>query len=221
MSVQRIAAIAGITTAAAVLVWVMFVGLPRWYGPPPAPRTAAAPAPPVRGEEEEGRKIKARLLYVSDDGVHLTTVEREVPYAQETADQARQIIDAQLAPVTEPLVTAIPAATTLRALFVTAQGEAFVDLSGEVASAHPGGSTDEFLTIFTVVNALTLNLPAITAVQLLVDGKEVDTLAGHVDLRRPIAKNLAWLAEPVPAATRPAGQEPAPPNQERGTDAIR
>ena len=30
-------------------------------------------------------------------------------------------------------------------------------------------------------------------VQVLVDGKEVDTLSGHVDLRRPLAKNLAWV----------------------------
>ena len=31
------------------------------------------------------------------------------------------------------------------------------------------------------------------AVQLLVDGKEVETLSGHVDLRRPLAKNLSWV----------------------------
>jgi hypothetical protein len=30
-------------------------------------------------------------------------------------------------------------------------------------------------------------------VQLLVDGKEVDTLAGHVDVRRPLLKNLDWI----------------------------
>ena len=44
---------------------------------------------------------------------------------------------------------------------------------------------DELLTIYALVHALTINLPAVTSVQLLVDGKEVDTLAGHVDLRRP------------------------------------
>jgi hypothetical protein len=30
-------------------------------------------------------------------------------------------------------------------------------------------------------------------VQVLVDGREVDTLAGHVDLRRPLAKKLSWV----------------------------
>jgi len=97
--------------------------------------------------------------------------------------------------VLEPLVSAIPAATKLRALFVTDKGEAFVDLSGDVQSAHPGGSLNELLTVYTIVDALTENLPAITAVQVLVDGKEVETLAGHVDLRRPLAKNLTWIDE--------------------------
>ena len=71
--------------------------------------------------------------------------------------------------------------------------EAVVALSGEVSSWHSGGSLDEIFTVYTIVNALTVNLPAVTAVQVLVDGKEVDTLSGHVDLRRPLAKNLAWV----------------------------
>jgi Sporulation and spore germination len=78
-------------------------------------------------------------------------------------------------------------------VFITEHGEAYVDLSREVASAHPGGTVDELLTVYTLVHALTENLPAVTAVQLLVDGKEVETLAGHVDLRRPLAKNPAWV----------------------------
>ena len=39
------------------------------------------------------------------------------------------------------------------------------------------------------MSALTSNLPAVTGVQILIDGKEVDTLAGHLDLRRPIEQD--------------------------------
>ena len=148
--------------------------------------TEALPAIP----QAPGRKIKAQLLYVSEDGTRLKTVEHDVPYAELPIDQAREILNAQIAPVEPPLVSAIPAGTSLRALFIAPQGQAFVDLSPEVASAHPGGSLSELLTIYTVVHALTLNLPAVTSVQVLVDGKEVDTLAGHVDLRRPLAKSV-------------------------------
>jgi hypothetical protein len=77
----------------------------------------------------------------------------------------------------------------LRALYVTPRGDAFVDLSAAISQEHPGGSTAELLTVYTVVNAITVNLPAIQRVQILVDGKSVDTIAGHVDVRRPLQKN--------------------------------
>ena len=89
--------------------------------------------------------------------------------------------------------SAIPAGTALRAVFASDKGEAFVDLSKEVVSGHPGGTLNELLTVYTIVNVLTTNLPAVTSVQVLVDGKEVETLVGHVDLRRPLAKNLDYV----------------------------
>ena len=76
---------------------------------------------------------------------------------------------------------------------MTEGGDAYVDLSRELTAAHTGGTLDETLTVYTIVNALTANLPAITSVQLLVEGKEVETLSGHIDLRRPLSKNLSWV----------------------------
>jgi hypothetical protein len=212
---RRLLLTAGFLTAAALLVWLMFIGLPRWYGRPLTTRAAAPETIPA----EPGRKINVRLFYVSDDGTRLMTVERDVAYAEQTVDQAREIITAQIAPVTAPLVSAIPPATTLRAVFVTDRGEAFVDLSAEVASKHPGGSMNELLTIYTIVHAVTFNLPAVSAVQLLVNGKEVDTLVGHVDLRLPLAKNLAWLDDTAPTQPGMANQDPEPHslNLEPGT----
>jgi spore germination protein GerM len=190
---RRALIIGAIVAVAALLAWVLFVALPRRYGPhatSPATATApAAPAAPAAG----GRKIKARLFYVAEDGVHLMSVEREITYGEGTLEQAREIVAAQVAPVTDPLVSAIPPGTTVRALFITEGGEAFVDLSPDVMTYHSGGTNDELLTVYTLVNALTENLPAVTAVQLLVDGKEVDSLTGHVDLRTPLAKNLTWV----------------------------
>ncbi len=194
MTFRRTFGVVFFTVAAAGLGWLLFVGLPRWYGPPSvagAPAVAPTPADTTR------RTIKARLFYVSDDGTRLTPAEREVPYAERTAEQARLIVEEQLKPAIPPLVSAVPAGTTLRALFVTADGAAFVDLSAEVAAAHPGGSLNELLTIYTFVQALTANLPAITSVQLLVDGRETDTLAGHVDIKRPLPRADEWVAENV------------------------
>jgi spore germination protein GerM len=178
-----------IVVAAAVVAFVAKRGLPRVWRSSSQPAAAAAPSAPA----PPGRKIKARLFYVAEDGTRLTSVERDIAYGEGTEEQAREIVAAQIAPVAEPLVSAIPPGTTLRAVFITKSGDAYVDVSREARSAHPGGTVDELLTVYTLVNALTVNLPAVNGVQVLVDGKEVDTLAGHVDLRRPLAKNLAWV----------------------------
>ena len=122
----------------------------------------------------------------------LVPARREVPLGATVVEQARAIIEAQIAGA-PPLVSAIPADTKLRDVFITERGDAFVDLSGDLAAKHPGGSLDEIFTVYTLVNALTVNLPAVARVQILIDGKEVDTLAGHVDLRHPLAKSLDWL----------------------------
>ncbi len=101
------------------------------------------------------------------------------------------------------MLQSIPADTKLRTLFITDTGEAYVDFSPELSSKHPGGSLSELLTVYAIVDTLTVNLPAIVRVQILVDGKEVDTLAGHVDLRRPLPKNLTWTRPPDEAPPAP------------------
>ena len=186
---RRAALVGAIAAASAVFGWVLFIGLPRWYGGPVKSGAAA----PLVEPAPQGRKITAHLFYVAEDGARLTSVERDVAYGEGTVEQARAIIAAQLAPVGAPLVSAVPPGTAIRALFVTPQGEAYLDLTSEVVEAHPGGSLNELLTVYTLVDALAANLPAISAVQLLVDGKEVDTLAGHIDLRRPLVKNLSLV----------------------------
>ena len=111
--------------------------------------------------------------------------------------QARAILEAQLAQPPAPLLSPIPAGTRLLAIYVTERGDAFVDLSEEITTGHSGGSLDELFTVYAIVNALTSNLSAINAVQILVSGREVDTLAGHVDLRRPLEADLSWVAQPI------------------------
>jgi spore germination protein GerM len=191
---RRVLASAAVAVATLAVASILLFGLPRWYGPRVQQTTAAAarvaPTPPPPAA---GRKIKVHLFYVAEDGVSLTSVERDIAFGESTLEQARYIMAAQIAPASEPAVSAIPAGTTLRALFLGEGGEAFVDLSRELRTGHSGGTVNELLTVYTIVNALTANLPAVTSVQILVDGKELDTLSGHVDLRRPIAKNAGFV----------------------------
>ena len=149
----------------------------------------AAPPPP-----SETPHIAATLFYATAEGDGLLPVQREVPLAEGLVAQGRQILTAQFAPPPAPYVSAIPPGTTLRAFYVTEKGDAFVDVSG-ISAAHPGGSLTELLTVHAIVNAVTANLPAVQRVQILVDGKEVDTIAGHVDIRQPLSRDTSLVRE--------------------------
>ncbi len=185
----KVLAVLAVTVVA--LAVVIMVVAPNFYRPAPAAGPGQAPPAPAVPE----RKITATLFYVSEDGVSLMPVHTEVTFGDPVSEQARHIIEAQIAPPAAPHVSAIPAGTKLRAVYVSERGDAFVDLSGDIGSKHTGGALDELFAVYAIVNSVTVTLPAITRVQILVDGKEVDTLAGHVDIRQPLAKNLSWVAD--------------------------
>jgi spore germination protein GerM len=186
LKISRTARVVAVTTAIGLLAIAAILVVPGWFRTAPA---VVAPQPPAVA----ARRIKVTLFYVSADGTRLAPVDREVAFEVEPAEQAKRIVEAQIAPPPLDTQSAIPPGTTLRALYLLKNGQAYVDLSREVASGHPGGTLNEILTVYTIVEALTANLPAITSVHLLVDGREVETLAGHVDLRRPLRPSIMWV----------------------------
>ena len=161
------------------------------------PRVTTEAGPTDPGTPADVPHITATLYYANADGSALVPVQREVPLAEGAVAQGRQILAAQLEPAPEPHLSVIPMGTTLRAFYVTERGDAFVDLSREISANHPGGSFAELMTVYALVNAVTANLPAIQRVQLLIDGKETDTLAGHVDLRRPLQRDESLVRNEV------------------------
>ena len=171
-------------------VWIVSVGLPVWLTQPGTITTTSGDS---TGTGAETRRIQATLFYVSDDGTQLVPTSRNVPYAATQAEQARRLVEAQVATAPEGLLSPIPAGTIVRAVFITDSREAYVDLGGTILSGHSGGSLDEALTVYAIVNAITTNLPEVTAVQILIEGREVDSLRGHIDLRAPLAKSLDWV----------------------------
>ena len=203
------AAIGGTTVAALLFAWAVIAGLTRVLTTP-APGIAAvgAPvAPPPVAVDPAVPRIKATLFFASEDGLHLVPTERDVPLAAGAVAQARSIIEAQLsAEPPAPLLSAIPKGAALRGIFISARNEAFVDLDPIIRTAHAGGSHQELMTVYTIVNALLTNLPNLQEVQILIGGQEADTLAGHVDLRRPLRKNEALILSPTPTPTTPSPQ---------------
>jgi len=171
-------------------IWLAMTKLPRWLT---TPETTAPAASATAGSE--ARRIQAVLFHVAEDGTSLVGATVAVPYGSTTVDQLRYLVDAQVRPATGSAHSAVPEGTTVRAVFVTGDHEAYVDLGGAIVTGQSGGSQNEALTVYAIVNAITVNLPDITAVQILVNGKEVDSLAGHIDLRHPLTKALDWITK--------------------------
>ena len=195
--------LAGVAIALAIGWFVVSRMMARDGAARPSAEAAAATS-----AETADRKIRATLFYVAEDGLRLVAVDREVPFGEDVVTQARRLVEAQLEPAPPPLAQAIPEGTKVRSVFLTERGDAFVDLSKEVTTRHTGGSLEELFSVYAIVDALTVNLPTIARVQILVDGKEVDTLAGHVDLRSPLRKSYRWVAAP---AAPPGVPPPATP----------
>jgi hypothetical protein len=192
---------------------ILLVGLASWALVrvlTPTDIGAPAAVPVADKTPPAARRISATLYYVAEDGLRLVPATREVLYGATPALQARHLVEALLEPAPQGLTGALPAGTTLRGVFVAENGDAFVDVGEELLTLHPGGSLTEIYTVYAIVHTLTTNLPAIHAVQLLVGGHEVDTLAGHVDLRRPLPPSKQWIEPPAPAATPAPGDQGKP-----------
>jgi spore germination protein GerM len=200
MTRQRWIAVAITGVVAVGLAYTLMTRLATILRTPAPTEDEAAPAQPSPPTTTAVPRIKATLYFGAEDGSGLVAVEREIPLAEGKVAQARALVEAQLrATAPAPLVSTIPEGTTLRGLYVSERNQAFVDLDAAIRAKHPGGSLNELFTVYTIVNAITTNLPDVEQVQLLIDGHEVDTLAGHIDLRRPLRKNDALInkAEPI------------------------
>lgn len=180
--------------ALALLAWGVNVGL-QYLGRTAPPDVAVEAAPPPAPTAH----ITATLFYGARDGLMLQPVRVEVPLADGPLAQGRQIVRALLQPPPAPYVPVIPAGTTLKAFYLTSNGDAFVDLSADVSARHPGGTHAELLTVYSLVNTITTNLQGVQRVQILVDGNEADSVAGHVDVRRPLERDMAYVRQEPPS----------------------
>jgi germination protein M len=171
-----------------------------------SPAPAGSPSPEAEGGDEAEHKINVKLFFEAKDQPGLVVEERSVPFHPDLSGQLRAVVEELIRGSQSGLVATLNSGTRVLDVFVTARGVAYVDLSKEVTESFPGGSEAERLTVYSVVNSITSNLPAIKRVQILVDDRPVATLAGHVDLTRPLSADLTLLA----AMAAPASQSPAP-----------
>lgn len=126
--------------------------------------------------------------------VYFATSQGEVlePELRQGVPSVEQIwADLAAGPRLEHLVGVIPPETRL--LGYNLRGDTlYLNFSVHLVSNHPRGSTAEIMTVYGIVNSMT-EVPGINKVQILVESQLIDTLAGHLNLRRALPRDYQVL----------------------------
>jgi len=125
-------------------------------------------------------------LYVAFDSEgNLHRVQDSLALPEERSERSRTILRALLTRYMQDSSShAIGASSDVLDVFLLGPDTAVVNTSAGFADSHPSGVLAEELTVASMALTLNANDPRITRVKILVDGKERETLAGHVDLSR-------------------------------------
>jgi hypothetical protein len=156
--------------------------------------------PTTAGKGTLARREKAAfILYFADANERFLVPEKRLlPKEKSMKDQAviltRALIDGSKA----GHVSTFPTKATLQDVVIGKNGLARVSFGRDLIDYHPGGSTSEMTTIYSLTNTLTMNLLGIKAVKILIDGKERETLKGHIDISEPFTFNKEMI---VPAGS--------------------
>jgi spore germination protein GerM len=139
----------------------------------------------------ERRSIPAErkevVIYFSDsEGEYLVGEKREISKKSEVKEEAKEAIVELIKGPKGKLIPTLPPRTKLLTLQINDAGLAKVNFSPALSKDHPGGSSGEMMTVYSIVNSLSLNFPQIKRVQILIDGEPAETITGHLSLEQPI-----------------------------------
>lgn len=131
-----------------------------------------------------GARKSVTLFFIARDDHSFREENREIETAATTTEDAkRTVAELVKGPQSGNVAPTVPRETKLLNLFIDPSGTAYVDFNQELRDGLPGGAQEELYTVFSIVNTLTSNFTQIKRVQILVEGAEIPTLAGHVDTR--------------------------------------
>lgn len=173
----------------------------------PPEASARARLAQVALQPSAGPTQSVTLYFPSTGDGKLREETRTLALAADPADRIRQIVLALVEGPKQGESPALPPSADVRAVFLTQDGTAYLDLSsGAFADFNPGIES-ETLAVYSVVDSLSANLPEVKRVKFLVQGQEAETLDGHADLTAPFTPDRSRIAT-GPAAS--AGTETAP-----------
>jgi spore germination protein GerM len=131
------------------------------------------------------------LWFVSRQEDALVLEKRRAAPSQTPVERVKAVLQELIAGPKGPALPTVPADVKVREVFIDGQGTAYLDFSEALSRANPVGPWAEMLTLRSIVQTLMANVPEIKRVQILIEGREMETLAGHMDIRRPL--DTTWM----------------------------
>jgi len=145
---------------------------------------------PVPPQPRQAGTFLATLFFASHDGGGLVREGREIDACGETAGCVEAVIDELINGPLGELAPTLPPNTTIRGVQV-AGDKAVIDLDKGFEEGLPAGSSAEMTAVYSIVDTVAVNFPQIKSVTFLVEGKPVETLKGHLDLRQPLVPDFS------------------------------
>ena len=133
--------------------------------------------------------VEVNLYFSDSQAMYLVPEKRKISQIPSLARQA--VIELIKGPENSDLYPTIPEGTQVNEVYI-ADDIVYIDLSEEIFKNHPGGSSGELMTVYSIVNTLT-EIPPIKGVQILVEGNEMKSLVGHIDISMPLLRDEDWI----------------------------
>jgi spore germination protein GerM len=152
------------------------------------------------------QRIPVVLYFQSPGNIYrLVPVEREIYNMISLSQQASQVLQQLIEGPQpgEPGISTLPRSTKLLRFYVSRRGTGYAVFNERLSADHPGGTTSELMTVYSIVNTICVNFPSIQAVQIVIENHSDTTLAGHIDISRPLLLDEDYFAfAPAPETPR-------------------
>lgn len=140
-------------------------------------------------EKDTGREHTVTVYFPNNNGTKLVAEKRKV--AAKTDKYTAAMEELMKGTKDKDKTVIIPKNAKMKSVKVL-NGIAKVDFSKEFQTEFAGGSTGEEMLIGSIVDTLT-EFDDVQKVRFLIEGKEIDSLCGHMDLSEPIARMTKLL----------------------------
>jgi hypothetical protein len=164
---------------AILLVGIYIIQLRRGEQQLSQQETSSVPAAPPGGGTFES--IHVLVAYDDDQALRWRDAETFMP--EDRSMRAKAALKAVLDQYQQkPSPHPMGKNAAIKDVYFIGNDTLLVDTTAAFADEHPSGVLLEEMTLASLIETLTANVPGINRVKFLVEGRERETLAGHVDL---------------------------------------